>query len=119
VLHQFVQYLFYIGAMALYVLFFGFVCSMLGVDGHVIHVYRQPFLGDVVCEYGIHHSLECCWGVGESKKHYGWFEEAFISDKHRFPFVSFSDPNIVVALAYVEFGVQRTSAQSVNEFGYQ
>jgi hypothetical protein len=119
VLHQFVQYSLYIGAMALYMLFFGFVWSTLGVDGHVIHVYYQPFLGNVVCEYGIHHGLKCHWGVGESEEHYSWFEEALVSDKRRFPLVSFSNSNIIVTPAYVEFGVQRTSAQLVDEFRYQ
>jgi hypothetical protein len=91
--------------MALYMLFFSFIWSVFGVNGHIVHVYCQPFFGDVICKYEIYHSLECCQGVGESEEHYGWFEEALVGDKCHFPLVSFSDPNVVIAPSYVKFGV--------------
>jgi hypothetical protein len=95
--------------MAFYMLFFCFVWSVFHVNGHIIHVHCQPFLGDVVGGYGIHHGLEGCWGVGESKEHYGWFKEAFIGDERCFPFISLFDPYVVVTPMYVEFGVERAS----------
>jgi hypothetical protein len=54
----------------------------------------------------VHHGLEGCQGVGEPEEHDGWFEQAFVGDKCCFPFVSFFDPDVVVAPTDVEFRVE-------------
>jgi hypothetical protein len=46
----------------------------LGVDGHIVHVNREPSLCDFDRENRVHHCLEGGWRVCESEEHYGWFE---------------------------------------------
>ena len=43
---------------------FSFSFSAPSVDGYVIHVDGDISSIDEISEYGVHHSLECGWGVG-------------------------------------------------------
>jgi len=51
------------------------------VYSYVVHVYCKGSSCDLFLEQGVHHGLECCWGIGESKEHYCWFEESLIRYK--------------------------------------
>jgi hypothetical protein len=44
------------------------------VDGHVIHVNREPIFIDFFPEDGVHHGLEGSGGISEAKEHDCWFE---------------------------------------------
>jgi hypothetical protein len=84
---------------------FGFTFSLFCVYRHVVHVDRHPSFRYFFGEDRIHHRLEGCGGVGESKEHDRGFEQAFVSDKGGLPFVSFFDLDIVVSPTDVEFSV--------------
>jgi hypothetical protein len=48
-------------------------------------------------KYIIHHGLESSWGIGETEEHDKGFKKSTIGAKSGFVFISFFDPNIVVA----------------------
>jgi hypothetical protein len=116
VFHEFSEYPFDVGSVPLDVLCLRFLHATLSVDGHIVHMDCEPFLSDFFGEYGIHHCLKSGWGVGESEEHDCWFEQAFIGNESSFPFISFFDPDVVVAPSDVKFGVEGAAAQAVNEF---
>ena len=51
----------------------------------------------------VHHSLECSWGVSESKEHHRWFEHTVWGFEHSFPFVALLDTDVVISPSDVEF----------------
>ena len=51
----------------------------------------------------IHECLEGQWGVAEAKKHDGRFIEAKGGDKHCFPFIFFSNANIIITPSHIKF----------------
>ena len=69
----------------------------------VVHVNREPSFSEFFLEQGVHHSLEGGWGVGESEEHDTRFEEAFIRNEGRLPFIALLDVNVIVSPSDVEF----------------
>jgi len=64
----------------------------------------------------IHHGLEGSRAVGHSKEHHEGFEEAAISAKGRFPFISGLDVYIIEALVDVKFCEVFSSMELRDEF---
>jgi len=86
------------------VLFFWLVGSSLSVDCYVIHVYCECPLCDLFMKNGVHHGLEGCWWVSESKEHHRWFEESLIGYEGCFMLVFLDDLYSVISLADVDCG---------------
>ena len=51
----------------------------------------------------VHYTLESCRGIAESELHDSVFEESVSATESRLPFVSFLDPDEVVAVLEVYF----------------
>ena len=75
-----------------------------GVDAKVIHVDLQPFFSDHVGEDMVHKHLKHGWCIAETKEHDSGFKESHGGDERRFPLVFFSNADVVVSPADVEFG---------------
>ena len=98
---------------------FRFVGKLFGVNYSIIHVAREDSSIYPRSEFRVNHRLEHCRGVRQAKKHDRWFEEALGCEEGSFPFVAFSDLDIVISLSDVELREQGAAHQSINNFGYQ
>ena len=87
------------------------------MNEHVIHVYGEPSFSQFFLEDGVHHGLEGCRGVSESKEHYVWFEQSLIGDEGCFPLVSVFDSDVVVAPSDVELREEFCSFYSRDKLG--
>jgi hypothetical protein len=96
------------------VLLFRFPRLVSGVDGNVIHIYREPPLSHLFLEDSVHHHLECGRGVGEAKEHYCGFKEPFWGEEGSFPFISWFNPDIVVPPADIKFREESAAAEAVD-----
>ena len=67
------------------------------VDEEIIHVNDKPSFCNHVMKGVIHEVLESGRGIGETKEHYGWFEESFMCDKGSFPLMPIFDSDIIVS----------------------
>ncbi len=89
-------------------------------DSYVIHVhlYSGPvefmFENDIL-EDVVHHGLEHCRGVGESKVHDGGFKESVPHFESHFPFVSFFYVYVVIPPSDVQFCVD----MGITEVSYE
>ena len=68
-----------------------------GPDENIIKIDCNLVFSDEICKDVIHQSLECSWAVTEPKVHNTGFKESTINDKGSFPFVTFLNPDVVVA----------------------
>ena len=75
-----------------------------GEDKEVVHINDESSFCNHVLEGVIHEPLKCCWGIGESEEHHGWFKEAFKRDEGGLPLVAIFEVNIVVSPADIKFG---------------
>ena len=94
-----------------------FVRAWLGMDGNVVHVYREPSLGHLPAEYRIHHHLKGGWRIGKTEEHDCGFEEPFWHEEGSFPLVPILDADVVVSPSDIEFGKQSASAKAVDGLG--
>jgi len=89
-------------------------------DADVVHIYADcgaegfVFEDDVLVDE-VHHGLEGCWRISESKIHDCWFEESVSGFKRRFLFIPFADLYVIVAPPDVEFSVYVCIAKISNE----
>jgi hypothetical protein len=96
------------------VFFLHFSRSASSVNGNVVHVDREPSLGDLFSEDSVHHHLEYCGRVGEAKEHYHWFEEPFWGKEGGLPLVPWFDPDIIVPPVDIEFCEEGTATEAVD-----
>src|ERR1700742_2782823 len=76
----------------------------LGENENVVHVdhhnsFIYEFLEDVV-----HHCLEGCWTVAETKKHDEWFKGSTVSAESGLPFIAFTNTDVVVPPTHIQLG---------------
>jgi len=90
---------------------------VISSNKHVVYIDNKPSFTEFLFEDSIHHHLEGGWGIHKTEKHNCWFEEAFISDKCCFPFISSSNPNIVISPTYVEFSKQCSGFYFIDKLG--
>ena len=64
----------------------------------------------------IHVTLECGWGVGETKEHDRWFEESLISLESCLPLITFLDPDVIITPLDIKFGKEAQVLSLANEF---
>ncbi len=60
--------------------------------------------GTGVNEDIVHHCLEHCGGVMQSKKHDGWFEQPLVSSEHGLPLIIFLDLHIIEFPVEIKYG---------------
>src|ERR1700733_108125 len=84
-------------------------------DEDVIEIDAYHALVNEVLEDVIHHGLEGRRGVGESKEHHQWFEQAMICAKCSLPFVALLHLHIVVPPSHVKLCEILCTSQLVNE----
>jgi hypothetical protein len=100
--------------MSFMVLLFCFSRSVSGMDGDVVHIYREPSLGHLFLKDSVHHHLEHGRGVGEAEKHHCGFEEPFWSEKGGFQFISWLDSDVVISPMDVKLCKESTATEVVD-----
>ena len=75
-----------------------------GKDENIVHINDNMASVDKITKGTIHELLEGGWGVAETKKHDKGFKEATIGFEGGFPFISFLDSDIMVALVDIQLG---------------
>ena len=85
----------------------------------IVEIDDQMILIDKVVKNRIHKGLEGSWSVTEAEGHDQGFEEAKFAFKGGFPFIAFSDTDVVVTPADVELGKVAGTLEFVDEFGNQ
>ena len=88
-----------------------------GVDEDVIHVAYDFAMVDELMKDVIHHCLECCGGVAQSKEHDSWFEQASVSPECGLPLIALLDPHIVEPPAEVEYGEELSTTEVGQDIG--
>ncbi len=66
-----------------------------GVNKDIIHIAYHLAVVDELMEDIIHHCLEHCRGVTQSKKHDSWFKQPLVSLEHSLPLVIFLDLHVI------------------------
>src|SRR5258707_12956989 len=74
-----------------------------GVDQDVVHVAYDFTTVNELTKDVIHHHLEHCRGVAQSKEHDSWFEQALVSPECGLPFITLLDPHVVEPPAEVKY----------------
>ncbi len=74
-----------------------------GVDKDVIHIAYDLAIVDEISEDIIHHHLEHCRGVTQSKEHDGWLKQPSVSLEHSLPLIPFLDLHIVESPSEVKY----------------
>jgi hypothetical protein len=74
-------------------------------------------LGYLLAKDYVHHHLEGCWQVGETKEHDHRFKEALYGEEGGFPLISIFNANIIVPPTDIEFGEQGASAEAIDGSG--
>src|SRR5260221_3029772 len=77
-------------------------------------VFRE---GGGVDEDVVHHHLECCRGVAQSKEHDSWFKQALVSLECCLPLITLLDLHIVEPPAEVEYGEELGTMEAGQDIG--
>jgi hypothetical protein len=83
-------------------------------DENIIKIHSNFALSNKVSKDGVHHPLECCWGICDPKEHNHGFEQAVVGSKHSFPFIPFLDLYVIVAPAYIKLCEVASTMQLVD-----
>src|SRR5882724_1221884 len=96
----------YIGAEPMkYFLHMSFVLgNVVGIDENVVQIYNDNDVNHI-CEDVIHKSLKSCQSISKPFRHYQPFEGTIMGPEGSFPFISGCDPNEMVCVPEVDFGV--------------
>ena len=81
-----------------------FLLHLAAEDEDVIHVDDHNSFVDELSEDVVHHHLEHCWAVSETKEHDKGFKQASVHPKGHLPLISIFDSHIVVSPLDVQFG---------------
>ena len=76
---------------------------IFGIDKDIIQIYNNE---DIKFFYKnlIDVALECCWSVGQFKKHYLILEVAISGPKSGLSFISFANSHPVIGIGEVKLG---------------
>src|SRR5882724_3898829 len=78
--------------------------NVVGIDENVIQIYDDNDVNHI-CENVIHKSLKSCWRISEPFRHYQPFKGTVMGLEGSLPFISGCDPNKMVCMPEVDFGV--------------
>src|SRR5258708_33878919 len=89
-----------------------------GVDKDVVHVAYDFAMIDELTKDVIHHRLEHCRGVAQSKEHDNWFEQASsVSPECCLPLIALLDLHIVEPPVEVEYGEELGTMEAGQDIG--
>ena len=71
--------------------------------GWVPNYYPTYTVVDGISEDIIHHHLECCGGVTQSKEHDSWLKQSSVSLECSLPLIPFLDLHIVESPSEIEY----------------
>src|SRR5882724_11861869 len=78
--------------------------NVVRIDENVIQIYDDNDINHI-CEDVVHKSLKSCWSISKPFRHYQPFERTITGPEGSFPFVSGCNPNEMVCMPEVNFGV--------------
>src|SRR5882724_4453483 len=78
--------------------------NVVRIDENVIQIYDDNDV-DHVCEDVIHELLKSCWSISKPFRHYQPLEGTITGLEGSFPLVSGCNPNKMVSMPEVDFGV--------------
>jgi len=87
----------------------------LQVDQDVIEVDAYQAFHDDVLENVIHHGLEGCWAIGETKEHHQGFKQPSGSLEGGLPLVTLSDLDVIVPPSNIQLDEVLHSLELVYE----
>ncbi len=90
--------------------------KVFGEYKNVVEIDCDLSFGNEVAEDVIHHPLEYCVRVGESKEHDGRLKQSSVHAEGGFLFVPFLDPDIVVSPMNIKLCEVLCTTKLVNEF---
>jgi len=76
----------------------------MGVNKDIIHIAYCLAIVDELTEDIVHHCLEHCGGVTQSKKHESWFKQPSVSSECGLPLIIFLDLHIVESPVEIKYG---------------
>ena len=76
----------------------------VGVDEDIIRMAYGLTIVDEVLEDIIHHHLEHCGGVTQSKEHDGWLKQPSVSSERSLPLIPFLDLHVIESPLEVKYG---------------
>jgi len=79
--------------------------NVVGIDENVIKIYDDNDVNHI-CEDVIHKLLKSCWRISKPFRHYQPLEGTIMSLEGSLPFVSRCNPNKMVSMPEVNFGVE-------------
>jgi len=88
-----------------------------GVDKDVIHIAYDFTMVDELMKDVVHHHLEHCRGVAQSKEHDSWFKQASVSPECSLPLITLLDLHIVEPPAEVEYGEELGTTEVGQDIG--
>src|SRR6267142_1043161 len=78
--------------------------NVVGIDENVVQV-DDDYDVNHICEDVVHESLKSCWCVSKPFRHYQPFEGTVSGSEGSLPFVSMRNPDKMVRVSEVDFGV--------------
>ena len=88
-----------------------------GVDQDVVHVAYDFTTVNELTKDVIHHHLEHCRGVAQSKEHDSWFEQASVSPECCLPLITLLDPHVVEPPVEVKYGEELGTTEVGQDIG--
>src|SRR5258708_19613445 len=85
----------------------------VGVDEDIIHIAYGLTIVDEVSEDIVHHRLECCGGVTQSKEHDSWLKQPSVSLECSLPLIPFLDLHIIESPLEVKYGEELGVVEAV------
>ena len=86
-------------------------------EENIVEIDNEMTFIDKVRKDGIHKGLKGCWCVTKAEGHDEWFKEAERTFEGCFPFVTFSNTDVVVTPADVKLCEVARALEFIDEFG--
>ena len=87
----------------------------LGEDQYVVHVHTNHAIPDQLCKDVVHHCLEGCRAVCQTKEHHQGFEQPPVRVEGSLPFVPIPHSDIVIPPSDVKFGEVPGHSEGLDE----
>src|SRR5258708_36132168 len=84
----------------------------VGVDKDVVHIAYDLTIVDGILEDIVHHCLEHCGGVTQSKEHDSWLKQSSVSSECSLPLIPFLDPHVVESPSEIEYSEELGVAEA-------
>lgn len=91
--------------------------EVVAPDQDIVQINCYLAFDNEISEDSIHKTLKRCRQIGKTKEHDFWFKETAIGNKGGFPFVSFWDTDIMIALTNVKLSEDLGTLELVDYVG--